>query len=54
MIAVTYQGLGHLDVPAGTRLAQYILHQVWTGEIAEVVDLPQTARGSNGWGSSGH
>jgi dUTP pyrophosphatase len=55
MIGVTYAGvLDHLDVPRGTRLAQYILAPVWDGEIKEVDELPTTARGENGWGSSGN
>lgn len=55
MIGVTYRGpQGHIDVPRGTRLAQYILHPVWDGELVEVLELPQTLRGNNGWGSSGH
>lgn len=53
MIGVTYQGLGHTDVPRGTRLAQYIIGRTWDGEIEVVDELPQTLRGDRGWGSSG-
>jgi dUTP pyrophosphatase len=53
MIGVTYTGLGHVDVPRGTRLAQYILAPVWEGDIEIVEELPTTLRGEKGWGSSG-
>lgn len=53
MIGVNLQGQGNRVIPAGTRLAQYILHPVWDGIVVPVTDLPQTARGTNGYGSSG-
>jgi dUTP pyrophosphatase len=55
MIGATYRGSeGHVDIPAGTRLAQYILGPVWEGRIEETDELPSvSARGDNGWGSSG-
>jgi dUTP pyrophosphatase len=53
LLGVTYCGVGNAVIPASTRLAQYILHPVWGGEI-EVVDvLPEHVRGENGYGSSG-
>jgi dUTP pyrophosphatase len=37
----------------GDRIAQMIVSPVWRGEFDEVDDLPETVRGSNGFGSTG-
>lgn len=54
MIRATYCGVGSITVEPGTRLAQYILHPVWDGEVVETDELPEHPRGENGYGSSGH
>lgn len=41
-------------IPPGTRLAQYVLTRTFRGGVVEVDALPDSARGSNGFGSSGH
>lgn len=52
-IQASFLGLGHADIPAGTRLAQLILAPVWDGEVETVDELPTSLRGNSGWGSSG-
>ncbi|KAL1534851.1 dUTP diphosphatase [Salvia divinorum] len=41
------------EVKAGDRIAQLIIEQIVTPEVAEVDDLDSTARGSGGFGSTG-
>ncbi|KAK2466446.1 hypothetical protein APHAL10511_002088 [Amanita phalloides] len=40
-------------VEEGDRVAQLILERIYTPDILEVDNLDETARGSNGWGSTG-
>ena len=37
----------------GDRIAQMVVMPVWTGEFSEVEELTETARGANGFGSTG-
>ena len=37
----------------GDRIAQMVVMPVWTGEFSEVEELTDTARGANGFGSTG-
>lgn len=55
MIGVTLinQATSKLKIPAGTRLAQYILVPTYTGTVHQVDELPEHERGHNGYGSSG-
>lgn len=55
MISVTLTNTGHSNVmiPAGSRLAQYILIPTFPGKIAEVAEFGPSLRGDRGWGSSG-
>lgn len=55
MIGVTLidQSLSKLKIPAGTRLAQYILVPTFAGTVCQVEELPEHERGDNGYGSSG-
>lgn len=39
-------------IMAGDKIAQMVPVQVLTGDIVEVKELPKTARGTNGFGSS--
>ncbi|KAM6495623.1 dUTP pyrophosphatase [Amanita muscaria] len=41
------------QVEEGDRIAQLILERIYTPEVAEVENLDETARGTNGWGSTG-
>lgn len=45
----------HLTVGAGSRLAQLVVipHFTYEGGILEVEEMPETARGSTGFGSTG-
>lgn len=40
-------------ITPGQRIAQLVIHRIVTPEIEEVDELPHTARGANGHGSSG-
>ncbi|KAF8631122.1 hypothetical protein AX15_002469 [Amanita polypyramis BW_CC] len=40
-------------VDEGDRVAQLILERIYTPDIVEVDTLSETARGTNGWGSTG-
>lgn len=40
-------------ITPGQRIAQLVIHPIATPEIIEVTELPDTARGANGHGSSG-
>lgn len=46
-------GKDKIKVEKGTRLAQCILHKINTPGIEVVRELPETQRGSNGFGSTG-
>lgn len=54
MIGVTNPNSYQVNVPAGTRLAQYVLQPAYLGSVIEVDELPAAARGESGYGSSGH
>ncbi|XP_042008721.1 deoxyuridine 5'-triphosphate nucleotidohydrolase-like [Salvia splendens] len=41
------------EVKVGDRIAQLIIHQIVTPEVAKVGDIDATARGSGGFGSTG-
>ena len=41
------------EVKAGDRIAQMIIQKILTPEVAEVDDLDSTARGADGFGSTG-
>jgi len=41
-------------VTPGMRIAQLVLARVERAEVAEVTELPATARGDGGFGSTGH
>lgn len=54
LIGVTYKGPGgHVDIPAGTRLGQYIVGPVCSPTLVIVDELPVSLRGEKGFGSSG-
>lgn len=40
-------------ITPGQRIAQLVIHPIITPEIIEVTELPNTARGANGHGSTG-
>jgi dUTP pyrophosphatase len=40
-------------VRRGERVAQLVLSRVWRAELREVADLPETGRGSGGFGHTG-
>ena len=40
-------------VTQGQRIAQLVIHPIITPTVVEVTELPDTARGTNGHGSSG-
>lgn len=40
-------------ITPGQRIAQLVIHPIATPEIIEVTELPDTARGANGHGSTG-
>lgn len=42
-----------IAIPAETRLAQFTLHRLETADIVIVEKLPETDRGSSGFGSTG-
>lgn len=52
-IGITNMSAGPVMVPAGTRLAQYVLLPAFMGGVMEVDELPEHERGMNGYGSSG-
>lgn len=40
-------------ITPGQRIAQLVIHPIATPNVVEVTELPDTARGANGHGSSG-
>lgn len=48
-----YRGEDSVRFPAGSRLAQLIFHPITPIDLQTVAELPPTARGSNGLGSTG-
>lgn len=53
-VQMTYVGTSRqTHLKAGTKIAQLIPMPVYTGKVIEVTDLPPTARGDKGFGSSG-
>jgi len=44
----------HVEIARGERIAQLVLSKFERGEFAEVKELSATARGSGGFGSTGH
>ena len=54
LIAVINLGTAPVSVTRGMRIAQLIIARVEAPEMVEVVELPETQRGSGGFGSTGH
>ena len=54
MIAVINLGTAPVNVTRGMRIAQLIIARVEAPAMVEVVELPETERGSGGFGSTGH
>ena len=54
LIAVINLGTAPVSVTRGMRIAQLIVARVEAPEMVEVVELPETQRGSGGFGSTGH
>jgi len=46
-------GTEQFYIKTGDRIAQMIVHQHWSGEFQQVDTLNDTARGDNGFGSTG-
>lgn len=44
---------GRHCVAAGDRIAQLVISPVWTGDVVQVEELGETARGAGGFGSTG-
>lgn len=53
LVRVINHNDGPVDLVAGERLAQVILHAVVPAVWEKVVDLPESDRGENGFGSTG-
>jgi dUTP pyrophosphatase len=53
MIQLTNRNDRRVAFQRGTRLAQYVLIPAFTGHVAQVTELPDHQRGTNGYGSSG-
>ena len=54
LIAVINLGTAPVNVTRGMRIAQLIIARVEAPAMVEVVELPETQRGSGGFGSTGH
>ena len=54
LIAVINLGTAPVNVTRGMRIAQLIIARVEAPAMVEVVELPDTERGSGGFGSTGH
>jgi dUTP pyrophosphatase len=52
-IALINIGGGYFDLTVGDRVAQLVIAPVVRAEFEEVEELPETERGSNGFGSTG-
>ena len=52
-IIATNHSLYPFEVKAGMRLAQFTIKPVYKIQLVEEVELSDTARGANGYGSSG-
>ncbi len=53
MVALVNLGNESFQVTRGMRIAQMVIARVERAEFAEVVELPATARGAGGFGSTG-
>jgi dUTP pyrophosphatase len=53
MIGLENRSGGYITFSAGTRLAQYIILPAFLGHAVETAELPDSARGENGYGSTG-
>ncbi|ORY97954.1 dUTPase-like protein [Syncephalastrum racemosum] len=55
-VGVVMFNLSQVDyqVNQGDRVAQLVLERIYTPDVVEVEDLEATARGENGFGSTGH
>jgi dUTP pyrophosphatase len=53
MVALVNLGAEPFSVTRGMRIAQMVIARVERAEFAEVAELPATARGSGGFGSTG-
>ena len=54
LIAVINLGTAPVTVTRGMRIAQLVIARVEAPAMIEVVELPETQRGSGGFGSTGH
>lgn len=52
-VNVVNHGQAPYVVTPGQRIAQLVIHPIITPTVEEVTELPDTARGANGHGSSG-
>jgi len=54
-VGIIIENTGNVDVTifAGTRVAQGVIAPVVHAELEEIFDLPETARGSGGFGHTG-
>ena len=53
MVALVNLGTEPFSVTRGMRIAQMVIARIERAEFAEVAELPGTARGSGGFGSTG-
>lgn len=42
-----------IGIEKGAKLAQLVIHPIWTGDLDEVAELSEADRGENGFGSTG-
>lgn len=42
-----------IEIKKGEKLAQLVIHPIWTGDLDEVAELSEADRGENGFGSTG-
>jgi dUTP pyrophosphatase len=54
MVALINLGRSDFTVEPGMRVAQLVFAPVARADIAEVVELSSTQRGTGGFGSTGH
>jgi dUTP pyrophosphatase len=54
MVAVVNLGQDPVQLTRGMRIAQLVIARVEAPAMVEVMELPETARGDGGFGSTGH
>ena len=53
VILVNRDPVTPITIDKGDRYAQILFLPIWTGNLKEVYEMPQTARGAKGFGSTG-